>query len=335
MRSTSIDDRIVRGLIYALLIVCIIAVIAIPYFSYQILVTLTGVDPDVLASEIPTIDPSASNVETQIIIYTWLVQRYSGIATIVVGILALFSVIFFTIVILQVHRSQKVRLWGLEFERTNALQDAQRDISGLRGLVTGLQENLRELSALNVGLNQFVRNPTEKHLDALLDKVSHTAAFVIRPSGRSVRTSVWLYSLSKNEIRIISGYRISEDTKAKLRFKKRSNGFAPAVLRHGGPYLKDTDFSDKAKDWKTDESSDYETTSIIGQPIEVGTTKDDWQVILCFSTDREDYKFGIEKDAAELNLFSNIISSILTIAQFSYDQSDKSMLEFAWERYDD
>jgi len=92
---------------------------------------------------------------------------------------------------------------------------------------------------------------------------------------------------------------------------------------------------DRAKDWKTDESSDYETTSIIGQPIEVGTTKDDWQVILCFSTDREDYKFGIEKDAAELNLFSNIISSILTIAQFSYDQSDKSMLEFAWERYDD
>jgi hypothetical protein len=79
----------------------------------------------------------------------------------------------------------------------------------------------------------------------------------------------------------------------------------------------------------------------MGQGIQIGND-DNWQAVLCFSTDRDisrfpQYKFSLEADATTLNFFSDMISVALTLAKsINVPQSGGStrpLIEIIYERY--
>jgi hypothetical protein len=224
---------------------------------------------------------------------------------------------YLSVLAVKLNRADKVKFLWLEFEIPDELTQAKKELDEQNERVISLQENIRELADLVEGHSVLLLNPAKERFFDLLDQIIETAAFAIRPGERSVRSSIWLYNKSGDEMRIVAAYRISHATRRELVMSLHGtgrNGFAPFVLRSRSPQVKSNPTS--GQDWMDDNRSTSATTSILGQPISVGRS-DDWQAVLCFSTDRDIGKFkefSVTDDAAILKLFSAFISIILTSA---------------------
>src|SRR2546430_1489241 len=185
-------------------------------------------------------------------------------------------------------RADKVKAWFVEFQISEELTRTQTDLEAQVELVAGLQENIREIQDLIEQQSLVFVNPDVNKYFDYLDKIVETAAFVIRPQIRSVRASIWLYNKSIDKMRIVAGYRIRHSTLRRFEMKREDRGFAPHVIRSGGPEEKVGPSA--GQDWQIDPESTTPTTSILGQPIKVGLDEA-WEAVLCFSTDRDIGKF--------------------------------------------
>jgi hypothetical protein len=264
-----------------------------------------------------------------------LLQRIRRIV-VVFGLLGLAFTCFVFVLALKFNRADKVSLWGIEFQVPDEVARLQAELEAQLENNISLQENTRELQDLIEEQSLLLLNPDVTKYFDFLDKIVETAAFVIRPSARSVRASIWLYHQAQDEMRIIAGYRISHSTRRNLVLKLNAAGFAPFVLRARAPQVQTPPLL--GTNWVHDPNSVSQTTSILGQPIKVGR-KDDWQAILCFSTDRDltkfpQYAFSIHNDAPTLRLFAALVSFTLTLSQSIRDTQTKTFLtERLFERY--
>ena len=207
--------------------------------------------------------------------------------------------------------------WFVEFQISEELTRTQTDLEAQVELVAGLQENIREIQDLIEQQSLVFVNPDVNKYFDYLDKIVETAAFVIRPQIRSVRASIWLYNKSIDKMRIVAGYRIRHSTLRRFEMKREDRGFAPHVIRSGGPEEKVGPSA--GQDWQIDPESTTPTTSILGQPIKVGLDEA-WEAVLCFSTDRDigkfpEYRFSVNDDAATLRFFAGIISFVLSLSR--------------------
>lgn len=255
---------------------------------------------------------------------------------VVFGLLGLAFTSFVFVLALKFNRADKVSFWGIEFQVPDEITRLQRELEAQIEHNISLQENTRELQDLIEEQSPLLLNPDVLKYFDFLDKIVETAAFVIRPSARSVRASVWLYDQAQDEMRIIAGYRISHSTRRNLVLKLNGSGFAPFVLRSRAPQVQTP--PTLGNTWVHDPDSVSATTSILGQPIKVGG-KDDWQAILCFSTDRDlakfpQYAFSIHHDAPTLRLFAAIVSFTLTLSRSIKDTHTNTLLiERLFQRY--
>jgi len=231
--------------------------------------------------------------------------------------------------------ADKVKIWGVEFQTSDELIRTRQELEGQVELVAGLQENVREIQDLIEQQSLVFLNPDVNKYFDYLDKIVETAAFVVRPQIRSVRASIWLYQKSVDQMRIVAGYRIRHSTFRTLVMKLNDQGFAPVVMRSQSPLEKLN--PTPGQDWRLDPESTTVTTSILGQPIQVGSGND-WQAVLCFSTDRDitkfpRYAFSVKDDAATLKLFAGVTSFALTVAIPMLDPASKPLFQRIFERY--
>jgi hypothetical protein len=265
------------------------------------------------------------------------VLRQQSRATIcIAGVVGLVVVVLVELVAIRIVSADRIDAWGLKFEITDALKDAQadlrsatREIREKKDVIVSLAENVRELQKVQEHLSQFLIEPTStsERLADLLDSVVQCAAFMIRPAQRAVRVSVWLYRSEAKEMRIVAAYRVSQRTRRHLVFRDddAETGFAMEVLRSRRPIEKHEGFLSN-DGWRRDPWSNHTTTSALGQPVQIGTD-DEWQAVLCFSTDRNlndypSYAFSVQGDAAELSLLSHITSTVLTLGLLFVEEDD-------------
>lgn len=266
-------------------------------------------------------------------------QQYSKIFLIILGAVGFAFVCLVLFLAINFIRADRVKILGLELQISEELSRLQQELADTIEQVISLQENSRELQDLIEEQSLFLGAPDKEKCFDFLDKIVETAAFVIRPGTRSVRASIWLYNKQADRLRIVAGYRIAYSTRRKFALNVDgagvgSQGFVAHVLRSNRPVAASVP---NLTPWVNDPDSTSSTTSIIGQPIEVGSTPA-WNAVLCFSTDRDiakfpRYAFAVKDDAATLRLFAGIVSSMLTLAQ-SYSVSHTSLIELIFKRYD-
>ena len=158
-----------------------------------------------------------------------------GLLSGIVACLSLVVAAFLGLVVLKAWHADQVQFWGLKIVYSDALRLEQEQTTKLSRTVMALEENIREVGALHKHLNHFLR--TEEDLGSgfheLLDKATQTAGFTVRPVGRSVRVSLWLCDSDAQQMRIVSGHRISPNTLRTFRLDQDEHAFAAELWRTG------------------------------------------------------------------------------------------------------
>lgn len=320
-----IPPRYWRNFLIVLLVLLALSAIGMVVLVIQIVWTL-----EISPQQLTSLPPWAQQILVPIL------QKYSKTILVVISTVGFAFVCLVLFVGVSFLRSDKLKLWGIEFQISEELATALRELEVLSEREVGLKENFREIQDLiQQQSHLFLNQGVDEYFD-YLDKIVETAAFIVRSHSRAVRAAIWLHRKSTDELRIVAGYRIPQQTFRQLVLKLDGEGFASHVLRSGGPQAKDN--PTPGREWKPEPDNIMQTTSILGQPIEVGRDDDDWQAVLCFSTDRDikrfpEYAFSVSADANTLLFFSGIISSALTLAIPLADAAGKPLLEIIHERY--
>lgn len=291
-----------------------------------------------LAATLPEADPN--QVPPEMEPYKWILPLYRQYTktVLVLASAAGFCVsMFIFLVCLQVLRSDTIKVFGIEAKISDELRSSQESAARERRLRAALAEDVREIQKLVERINLAVRFADEQNYLEALDEIAATASTMMRPEGRPVRVSVWLLNPGAREkhLRIVAAARVSAATRKNLDFDKDGDGFAAEVLRAGRTIAEQN--PDVGRTWARDRWSTHSTTSIIGQPIEVGNPGG-WQAVLCFSTDRDltehpQYRFSVNEDAAQLDLFALLISTVLSLAESVERENGDPLLEYVWKRY--
>ena len=323
-------QRLWRNLIILLLALLVLASTAVVYLIIYELWTFQPPHTDQVSGFPPWVEK----------IPLPILQRDLKFVLAVIFIVGLAFVCLVLFIAVNFIRADKVKIWGVEFQISEELTQAREELEAQIELVAGLQENVREIQDLVEQQSLLVLNPDVNGYFEYLDKIVETSAFVIRPQSRSVHASIWLYQKKIDQMRMVAGYRLGQRTLRNLVMTLGENGFAPFVLRSQRPQERVS--PSVGQDWKLDSDNTTPTTSILGQPILVGAD-DDWQAVLCFSTDRDtgkfpEYRFSVDKDAATLRFFTGVISFVLTLARdIQAESSDgagqEPLIKLIYQRY--
>lgn len=248
-----------------------------------------------------------------------------------VGLFFLALLAFVIVITDRVFLADKVSVLGFKFEISETLRDAEERASVSERMVSALGENISELQELDRQMNALVRDPSDARFFDVLDAVTQAASFTIRPTGRAVRVSLWLYNKTEDTLRIIAGYRVAAKTRETFEMKSSDRGFAAQVLRDQRMLIKNDNFVEAAGDWKDDKTDTHGTVSILGVPVPVDDPG--WDAVLCFSTDRQQDAFSYEADRAEAEYFATIGSTLVALALSGVSEGQRSMVEEFWVRY--
>jgi hypothetical protein len=261
-------------------------------------------------------------------------QKYSTAWAIVVSLVGVSLALFMFILATQVLRADRIKFFGAELSVTEEVRDLQHQLGEQTEQAAALAENLREIESLLERLNRLVISGSFEEYCECLDETAEVAAFIIRPIGRAVRVSIWLYCPPENLLRIVGSYRVSYPTLRNLTMPREGPGYAAFALRAAAPV---TTNNLAGPNWIHDRWSTRSTTSILAQPIEVGENGG-WQAVLCFSTDRDiekfpDYAFNVPRDGGVLRLFAVLVSTVLSLAEQVRDQEGQLVLTRIFGRY--
>jgi len=307
-----------------LLLVCLALVALVIYLFCAI----SPVDPKTLPAETPDI-------------VKWLLPVATGnwrVVLIFIGLMVIGVLAFVAMVGIKLLSADTLKAFGLEVNVSEERRQLEDDLAREVELNVALVENFGELQRVLERIASVFRRGDAGEFLELLDEIVELAGFIIRPTERTVRVSLWLLKKDEKKLRICSAYRVSLATRRGLVLEQAGKGFAAFVLREGAAQVLSS--AALARHWVEDTTSHHQTTCILGQPVAI--EDDGFSAVLCFSTDRElakfpEYEFDVKRDAATLRLCEALLSTVLNIAMrvvvTETGKENSKLLDRIWARY--